>query len=121
MDGDLATRDGKRTGIAFGIVFAVEFILIATAAAILTKLDRPLLIPVVIALIVGLHFFPLARLFHVPVYSITGMLCVVCALVSLLVTDEPVRLLLLGLAIAIVLWGSAGIVLVLYTGFSKRV
>lgn len=111
MDGDQAARDDKRTGIAFGVVFAVEFILIAAAAAILNNLDRPLLIPVAIALIVGLHFFPLARLFHVPVYSVTGLLCVACAFASLLVADESVRLLLLGLTIAIILWGSAGVVL----------
>ena len=121
MDGDQAARDGKRTGIAFGVVFAVEFILIAAAAAILAKLNRPLLIPVAIALIVGLHFFPLARLFHVPVYSVTGMLCVACSLASLLVADEAVRLLLLGLTIAIILWGSAGVVLMRYTGSSERV
>ena len=121
MDGDQAARDGKRTGIAFGVVFSIEFILIAVAAVILNNLDRPLLIPVAVALIVGLHFFPLARLFHVPIYSVTGLLCVACAFASLLVADEAVRLLLLGLAIAIILWGSAGAALLQYTGPSGRV
>jgi hypothetical protein len=117
VDGDQAARGGKRTGIAFGVVVAAEFILIAAASVIFGKLGWPLLIPVAIALIVGLHFFPLARLFHVPVYSVTGLLCVVSSLASLLVADEAVRLLLLGLAIAIILWGSAGVALFRYTGF----
>jgi hypothetical protein len=46
------------------------------------QLDR--FIPAVTALIVGIHFFPLARLFRVPVYYITGVLLSVLALVALL-------------------------------------
>jgi hypothetical protein len=46
------------------------------------QLDR--FIPPVIALIVGIHFFPLARLFHVPVYFLTGALFSVLAVVALL-------------------------------------
>jgi hypothetical protein len=109
--------DGKKTGIIFGVIFAVEFVLIAVAAAILNALGRPLLIPIVVALIVGLHFFPLARLFDVQLYSVTGFLCVVCALGSLFIVDEALRLMLLGLSIAVVLWGSAVVVLLRYTGF----
>jgi hypothetical protein len=45
------------------------------------QLDR--FIPPVTALIVGIHFFPLARLFHVPVYFLTGALLSVLALVAL--------------------------------------
>ena len=118
-DDGMSAREGKKIGIAFGIVFAVEFILIAAAAVILNKLNRPLLIPIAVALIVGLHFLPLARLFQVPVYSVTGLLCIACALASLFVSNEALRLLLLGLSIAIVLWVSAGIVLLLYAGFRR--
>ena len=119
-DGDQASRDGKRTGITFGLIVAVEFSLIAVAANIRVKLDRPLLITVAIALIVGLHFFPLARLFGVPIYSVTGLLCVACAFASLLIADEALRIFILGLAIAVVLWGTAGVVLLRYTGFDGR-
>jgi len=51
-----------------------------------------------------------------PVYIITGSVCVVCSLASLLIYDEALRLLMLGLAIAIVLWVSAGLVLIWHTG-----
>lgn len=118
---DQIPRDGKKTGIIFGVIFAVEFILIAVTAAILNALDRPLLIPIVVALIVGLHFFPLARLFRVQFYSVTGFLCVVCAFGSLFIMDESLRLMLLGLSIAVVLWGSAIVVLLRYTGFNWRI
>jgi hypothetical protein len=119
-DGDRAARDGKRTGIAFGIIFAVEAILIAAAAVILGALGHPLFIPIAVALIVGLHLLPLARLFGVPLYYVTGLLCIACALASLLVPDEALRLLMLGLAIAMILWGSAGVVLLQHTGFNRQ-
>ena len=118
---DQLPLDDKKAGAIFGIIFAAEFILIAAAVFILRTLDRPLLIPIVVALIVGLHFFPLARLFGVQFYSVTGFLCVVCALASLLVRDEALRLSLLGFSIAVILWGSAALVLLRNTGFTWRV
>ena len=49
---DWVIQNGERTGMTFGIIFAVEFIAIAVAAVILNKLNRPMLVPVAIALIV---------------------------------------------------------------------
>jgi hypothetical protein len=111
-----ASRDGKRMGIAFGIIFTVEFALVAVCAVVLDNAGRSLLIPVAVAFIVGLHFLPLARVFRLPFYYVTGLACVTCSLGSLLVADEPVRLLALGLAVAAVLWASALVVLLRYTG-----
>ena len=73
-DPGLAARAGRRMGMSFGIIFGIEGLLIGAAAAALAQAGRPLLIPVAIALIVGLHFFPLARVFRVPVYHLTGSL-----------------------------------------------
>ncbi len=115
-----AAREGKRMGRNFGIVCGIEFALIGAAAAALGSTGHPLLIPVAIALIVGLHFLPLARVFGLRVYTFTGVLCVACSLASLLVTDETARLLALGLAMAAVLWVSAGLVLFRYTGRAKE-
>lgn len=60
---------------AFGAE-AAAIIVIVTVALLL---HRPLWIPPLIALAVGLHFFPLARLFQRPLYYVTGAgLCAVC-------------------------------------------
>ena len=110
-----ASREGKRMGIVFGVVFTVEFALIAVAATVLDSTGHSLLIPVAVAFIVGAHFLPLAAVFKLPFYYVTGAVCMVCALASLLIVVEPVRLFALGLAIAAILWVSALVVLLRYT------
>jgi len=113
-----ASREGKRMGIAFGVTFTVEFVLIALVAVLLDNAGHSLLIPVAVALIVGAHFLPLARVFRLPFYYVTGLLCMACALGVLLLPAESVRLLVLGLSVAAVLWVSAFVVLIRYTGLS---
>ncbi|HLX40135.1 MAG TPA: hypothetical protein VKR42_06360 [Ktedonobacteraceae bacterium] len=78
---DAAT--GKRTSKWFGIVFGTEIMLIALASIVLPIFQLDRFIPPATALIVGMHFFPLARLFRVSLYSITGTLLSVLALVAL--------------------------------------
>ena len=61
--------------LAFGGEAAA--IMVIFAAALL--LHRPVWIPPLVALAVGLHFLPLARLFRRPLYYVTGAaLCAVC-------------------------------------------
>jgi hypothetical protein len=55
--------------------------------------------------------------FHIPIYWGTGILLLVCAAASLLIGNENVRLLALGIAVALVLWLSAAVVLVTSTGY----
>jgi hypothetical protein len=116
VDPAQASHDGKRMGVAFGVIFTVEFALIALSAVLLDNAGRSLLIPVVVAFIVGVHFLPLARVFRLPFYYVTGVLCAACALASLLIGVEAVRLHVLGLAVAAVLWASALVVLLSHTG-----
>ena len=106
-----AASEDRREGRWFGVVFAAEGILIVIASNVLAHAGKPLLIPVAIAAIVGVHFFPLARLFRRPFYWVTGTLLVLCAGGSLLIADERGRLFALGLAAAAVLWSSAAFVL----------
>lgn len=54
----------KRSGIAFGWVFTIEAVLIVAAVNVLGALGRPDLVLPVIAIIVGLHFYPMARIFR---------------------------------------------------------
>jgi hypothetical protein len=75
---------GKRIALWFGIIFGIEIVLIALASILLSIFQVDRFIAPATALIVGIHFFPLARLFRVPVYSLTGVLLSVLALVALL-------------------------------------
>jgi hypothetical protein len=113
-----ARREGKRMGIVFGAVFTVEFGVIAVVAVWLDTAGHSLLIPVAVAFIVGAHFLPLARVFRLPFYYVTGLVCIACALGALLLPVESVRLLVLGLSVAAVLWTSALVVLLRHTGHS---
>ena len=85
--------ESKRIWMWFGIIFGIEFLLIAISSILLSTFQVDVFIAPATALIVGIHFFPLARLFRVPVFSITGGLLSVLALVALIA-------LLLGLPIA---------------------
>jgi hypothetical protein len=109
-------RQGRKVGLLFGLVFTVEIVLIALTAILLSRAGRPLLIPVAIVAIVGAHFLPLARIFRIPTYGVAGLFLVGASLGSLLIADEPVRLFALGLVVAVILWASATMVLVLHTG-----
>ncbi len=54
----------KRMGIAYGVVFSAEAIFIGAGAGILGGLHKDAYIIPVIALIVGLHFYPMAKVFR---------------------------------------------------------
>jgi hypothetical protein len=82
-DADRAT--GKRMGVAFGIVFGVEAALIAAASGILASLDLDDLIPVVIALIVAVHFYPMAWIFRRTIDYWFATFLTVVAVVGLIV------------------------------------
>ena len=69
-----------------------------------------------VAGIVGAHFVPLARIFRIPTYTATGVLLVGAAAGSLLIADERGRSFALGITAALVLWASAGAVLVIHCG-----
>lgn len=75
---------GKRIWRLFSIVFGIEIVLIGLSSTLLSIFQGDLFIAPVIALIVGAHFFPLARLFRVPLYFLTGSLLVVLALIALI-------------------------------------
>jgi hypothetical protein len=55
--------EGKKMGMWFGIIFGAEGLLIVVAINIVNNLGYPDLVIPAIALVVGLHFFPLAWVF----------------------------------------------------------
>ncbi|HEX5501253.1 MAG TPA: hypothetical protein VFW96_01440 [Thermomicrobiales bacterium] len=108
--------EGRRIGRWFGIVFGVESGLIALASVLLGIFQAGQYIAPVVALIVGLHFFPLAPLFRVPAYYGTGALLVVLALIALVALLLGVPLgspspdnwsSFVGVGAALILWATA--------------
>jgi hypothetical protein len=70
-DGTVFGPDSSRT---FGVIVGIEFVVAAAGAALLVARRRQALIPAWIALVVGVHFFPLAPLLHYPLlYPIAGL------------------------------------------------
>ncbi len=74
----------KSMGKWFGIIFGAEGLLIFLAVNLVTNLDHTDLVVPVIALVVGLHFFPLAKVFNrtVDYYIATwATIIAICAIV----------------------------------------
>lgn len=103
----------------FGIIFSLEGLLIAIAAFICIFTNHLNLFVPVMALIVGAHFFPLASLFQVPIYYITGTL--LCLLATIVMLTFPVKIIIsdhqimawwvsVGFGSALILWGTGVIV-----------
>lgn len=104
----------KRTEIWFGITFASEVLLIIVASVICNAINRFDLFFPIMALIVGVHFFPLAALFQVKSYYLVGLLFCLLAVITLFAVPESVNFdgqqitaqwVVLGFGAAIILWG----------------
>jgi hypothetical protein len=106
-----AAAKGKRAGKLFGLIFGIEGGLIALCSMLLASRGLGLWIPVAVAIIVGVHFLPLAHVFGVPLYYWTGALSVLGVLGCLLIRDMNTRLLWVGLVMAAVLWLSVAVLL----------
>jgi len=104
IDDPVEAAKGKRDGMIFGLIFGAEGALIGLSSALLARFDYGVWIPIAAALIVGLHFIPLARLFKVPLYYWTGGLCILAVLACSLIRDAGARVLCAGLSMAAVLW-----------------
>jgi len=78
----------KRKGIWFGIVFAIEGLSIGAASGICAGIDRFNLFFPIMAIIVGLHFLPLAALFQVRIHYVAGILLCLIAAATLLFVPE---------------------------------
>lgn len=112
---DDGARRLKRIGFLFNMVFIAEGLLIGIAIAICNLINQTDLIPGVIAIIVGIHFLPLASLFQIKVYYATGVLLCLLALITWLIVPDTVMvgehqilapLSLLGLGCALILWAT---------------
>ncbi|MDX3063686.1 MULTISPECIES: DUF7010 family protein [Streptomyces] len=94
-----------------GIVNVVELVAVFAVIAVANASGHPAFVPPAIALVVGLHFFPLAHLYDQWQYRVTAVVLSAVAVTGLALiaaglSDESVRA-VVGLASAVTLWGSA--------------
>jgi hypothetical protein len=106
-----AREERKRRGRIVGMASAVEGIMIFAAATVLAKLGRRDLIAPAVAIIVGLHFLPLARWFPAPIYYLTAALLIAVGMTGATIQDVAARVLTICFGAAAALWLSCGVVL----------
>jgi len=80
----------KRTGKWFGIIFGAEGLLIFIAVNVVINIKHPELVIPAIALVVGLHFFPLARVFKRTVDYYLATWSTIIALAAIYMSFEKV-------------------------------
>jgi hypothetical protein len=96
----LARRIGRR----FGLINAVQWGAIIAAIIALNVIHRTGFIAPAIAVIVGIHFFPLAAVFRQPSYYATGTLGCIIGVIGFLIADDAARLSVVGLSFGLLLW-----------------
>ncbi|MFD3549375.1 hypothetical protein ACFWUW_27885 [Streptomyces sp. NPDC058655] len=95
----------------FNQINGLQWLLIVAIAAVCARAAMPVLIPPLVAVVVGLHFLPLAAVFGQPRLRVPAALLIVAGASGMAVwlTDGPdktVRL-VVGLISALCLWGMA--------------
>lgn len=100
----------------FNLVVLAEFLAIAVAINVLSRLGHSQWIPAVICAAVGLHFIPLARLFRVRLYDATAAALCLAAVATMALgaagASESVWHLVPGLGAALALWATGARLLV---------
>jgi hypothetical protein len=100
---------GPHVGRVVGLWSTIEVVALLVTANVLQYLHRGDLIFPAAAIIVGLHFFPLARGIPVRLYHATGAGFVLAGVAGLLLpaAERPIAV---GLSAALILWATALIV-----------
>ena len=96
--------------LRFYAVGLVQSFVIVVVIVALLRAELLGAIPAVIALVVGIHFFPLARILDQPEYRWTGIgLCMVGAvgLLALALTDDATARNTVGIGAALALWATS--------------
>jgi len=109
--------NADRTRRRFRLVGILEGLGIGIVVLVCVRLGRPELIPSAVALVVGLHFLPLATLFRVPLYHATGAaLCLVTVATPLVAAPMGAQTVawqvVPGLGAAVILWATSAVLVV---------
>ncbi|WP_211744999.1 hypothetical protein [Paenibacillus sp. Marseille-Q4541] len=106
-------KSKKKTMRLFNFIFVGEGIAIGIAISICNITHHIELIPLIIAIIVGIHFFPLASLFRINIYYYSGVLLCLIAILTWLFIPETIHIAghpimafmsVVGFGSAIILW-----------------
>ncbi|MCX5335924.1 hypothetical protein [Streptomyces sp. NBC_00140] len=95
----------------FNQINGLQWLLIIVIVAVCRQIGMPVLVPPLVAVVVGLHFLPLAAVFEQPRLRIPAALLIASGTAGLIVwltnvPDETVRL-VVGLTSGLSLWGMA--------------
>ena len=102
LPGRTAT-EGKRIGRLIAFWSSVQGVAIFAAFALCPLLGIPDAAVPILAIIVGLHFLPLARGIPAPIYDATGLAMIAVGAVALLL-PASIRYAATGIPCAIILW-----------------
>jgi hypothetical protein len=103
------TAFNPQTGRSFGLIVGIEFAVAGLGAGVLAVLKRADLISAWVALVVGVHLFPLAPLLQYPLLYVVAALVSIIALVAVpLARSQSVAVsTITGLATGVVLLAAA--------------
>ena len=117
---DASAEKARRVRRLVGLAILFEAVVIAAGVPWLGRAGRPDLIVCLVAMAVGLHFFPLARGLPMPKYYLTGLALLVAAGAGLVLPAAD-RVVLVAASGAAILWLTAlSIVLALPRLSSRR-
>jgi hypothetical protein len=91
----------------FYLIFGIELVAILVAVIVLNLMHYTDYILSGIALIVGVHFLPLAALFKAPLYYGTGICGCAIGIAGFFIADEGSRQKIVGISFGILLWATA--------------
>ena len=105
------TESDRPIGRQFGIVLALEWAAIVGVVVVFVRMHRSDLILSGIAIVVGLHFAALARIFGAPVYYFTAVAIVLTALAAFAIRDTTVRRAATCIGCGLALWFTSAFLL----------
>ena len=108
--------EANRAGSRYWLIVMAELILLVAAFVGLNAIDRPHGLPGVLAMLIGLNFIPLSRLYHRPTYrGVAGGMVAVGLITVVLVLLNSVTwnwwLIIPGIGSALIMWTDAALAL----------
>jgi len=107
----LDPEEQRQAGRTFGRVNAAQWAAIVLIAVVLGRLHLDAYTPAAVTVVVGLHFFPLARLFRSPQHHVTGAALVLWGAVCLLLVPRDVLQSTSAFGTGAILWTAAAVTL----------
>ncbi|MDT4968166.1 MAG: hypothetical protein QOJ64_2903 [Acidobacteriota bacterium] len=100
----VSPEEHARRGRLVGIASGAEGVAILLAVNVLARMGQSDYAAPVIAIVVGLHFVPLAHLLPARLYYATAAFLVLLGICGFAIRDRDLRLFMVGVAAACILW-----------------